>query len=283
MNSRAKLPKLLPDIRSPPIERVQHVSPQSTSTYTSYRSPRTLFRRIYPTTSFGAVFVENQTQIGADLLNIDDDGIETRPQVFDNPARMKLAIQTLRDFPTYQTCERLLVAFASLHDVWLSPKMITHCLKSVWTTFGDSLKCPRSERALSSMASLLFRNGDDAPAPDDDQPWINWFAGSSLRWEMIGVLFTFFGMTMQVLQDWDPLFNLPEQHGRTRKLASLRMKECADACLDLRNTDHPINIAVVTLWKNNGKLLSQIAGDECKSRPFGSCQNVCADTQPISR
>jgi hypothetical protein len=72
-----------------------------------------LFRRTYPTTSFSAVFHENQAQIGADLLDIDDDGLEIQPQVFDDPARMKLAMQTLRDFPTYQTCERLLVAFSS--------------------------------------------------------------------------------------------------------------------------------------------------------------------------
>ena len=60
---------------------------------------------------------ENRAQIGADLLEIDDDGVEIQMQVFDGPARMKLALQTLRDFPTYQTCERLLAAFSSLHDV----------------------------------------------------------------------------------------------------------------------------------------------------------------------
>ena len=145
--------------------------------------------------------------------------------------------------------------------------MIKHCLKSVWTTFGDTLNGHRSDSALSSMASLLFRNGDDPPTPDLDQPWVNWFTGSSLRWEMIGVLYTFFGMTMQVLQEWDPLFNQPEHLGRSRKLASLRMKQCSDACLDLRNTDHPINDVVVILWKNNGKMLSQVTGDECEFSP----------------
>lgn len=210
------------------------------------------------------MFHENQAQIGPDLLAIEDDGLDPGGHVADDPIRLKLAVQTLQDFPTHRTCERLLVASRTMYDVWLSPKMITHCLKSVWSTFGDALKDPRSDRELSSMAHSLFRNGETPARPDEEQAWVNWFCGSSLRWEMIGLLFTFYGLVMMQLQDWDPIFNLPEQRGRTRKSASLRMKQCADVCLSLRNTVHPINDAVVCLFKNTAKLYGQVAGDECE-------------------
>lgn len=260
VSSPAKLQKILPDVRSTQnIEILEHVSPQSAS---SYKSVKTLFRRTYATTSFSAVFHENQAQIGADLLNVEDEVLGTESTGVDDPARVKLAIHTLNDFPTHRTCESLLSAFSTLHDVWISPKMIRHCLKSVWSTFGDSLKGSRSDQGLSSMAYSLFSNGENPPVPDEDQPWVNWFAGSALRWEMIGILFTFFGMTMMRLQDWDPIFQLPEQRGRSRKSASRRMRECADACLNLRNSDYPVNDVTVILWKNSGKLFSQVAGDE---------------------
>lgn len=262
----ATLPTLLPETRSP--RTVEKSKPIATPPTSNHQSPRTtLFRRsgpTYATTSFSAVFQENQAQIGVDLLDVKDDGLNTREEVYNDPVRMKLAIKTLQGFPTYETCERLLLSTRVLHDVWLSPTMIQHCLQSVWSTFGSSLKGPMSDRKLSNMAYELFKNGKSAAHPDDDQPWVNWFGGLSLRWEMIGILFSFFGLSMMCLQDWDPIFNVREERENTRKSAAHRMKQCADACLKLRNTDHPTNDIIVILFKNIGKLYSQIEGDECE-------------------
>lgn len=266
VTSPKKPPSLLAAARlASSIEKVPIISPLSPLTYGSRQT--TLFRRSGPqhaTTSFSAVFHENQVQISPGLLDSDDEGPGAQVRIYDDPARMKLATQTLRDFPTYETCERLLVSLPILHDPWLSPKMISHCLKSVWSTFGAALQDSTSNSGLSSMARELFINGETAASPDDDQVWVNWYSGSLLRWEMIGILFTFFGLSMMHLQDWDPVFALAEQQGRLRKAASQRMKECADVCLSLRNTDHPTNDLVVCLLRNVGKLYSQIAGDECE-------------------
>lgn len=114
------------------------------------------------------------------------------------------------------------------------------------------------------MARELFKNGEHPPCPDDVEPWVNWFSGSLLRWEMIGILFSVFGFAMMHLQDWDPVFGLPEQRGQSRRSATHRMKECADACFSLRNTEHPTSNPVLFLLKNSSKLYSQIAGDECE-------------------
>ena len=266
VSSPAKLSKLLPEIRLP--QTVANLIPIQSLPPSAYGSPRpTLFKRPGPTydkTSFSAVFREHQAQIGAHLLDIEDDGAEGSVHAYDDPARLKFAIQTLHEFPTYETCERLMVSFSSLKDPWLSPKMVTHCLESVWSTFGDSLRDPMSDRGLAYMARSLFRNGESPDCPDEAEPWVNWFSGSSLRWEMVGILFTVFGFAMIHLQDWDPVFGLPEQHNRSRKSLALRMKECADACLGLRNTAHPTSDTVLCLLKNSWKLYSQVAGDECR-------------------
>lgn len=129
LSSPAKLPRLLPEKAESPqtIEKLIPIQSFSSSTYRSSRA--TLFKRTGPTydkTSFSAVFRENQAQIGAHLLDVEEEGPDARIHVYDDPVRMKLAVQTLRDFPTHQTCERLMVSFSTLKDPWLSPKMITH-------------------------------------------------------------------------------------------------------------------------------------------------------------
>ena len=266
ISTPAKLLRPLPEIKSPQtIENLMPMKSLPLSTYGSSRS--TLFKRTGPTydkTSFSAVFRENQAQIGAHLLDVGEANTDSRTHLYDDPVRMKLAIQTLKEFPTYETCERLLVSFSTLKDPWLSPKMVTHCMQSVWSTFGDSLRVSMSDGGISHMARELFKNGESPACPDQAQPWVNWFCGSLLRWEMIGILFTVFGFSMMHLQDWDPVFGLPEQRNRSRKSAARRMKECADACLGLRNTDHPTSDMVLCLLKNSWKLHSQVAGDECR-------------------
>jgi Fungal Zn(2)-Cys(6) binuclear cluster domain len=256
--SPARLPKLLPESRTLP-QTIRSLSPLA------YEVPRTtLFKRPgsrYAMTSVSAVFSENQDQIGADLLDVEE---EEPTKVYDDPVRMKLAIETLRAFPSPQTCQLLLIPLTTIHDVTISQKMITHCLNSVWSTFGHALKGSRPNNKLSKIAHELFSNGKTAAHPDNDQAWVNWFSGSPLRWEMIGMLFCSFGLSMMRLQDWDPIFNQPERHSQSRKSASCQMKECADACLSLRNRDHPKKDLLYCLFRNIGLLHSQIAGDECK-------------------
>lgn len=267
-HSAERLHRILPEVRSP--QETDSTSPVLSLTPSAYGSPATsLFKtphRPHGSTSFSAVFNENQAQIGPELLQVDDDGL-AREQNFEDDVRMSLATQTLAEFPTYLTCEHLLQRFSSLHDLFVSPKMIQHCTKSVWLAFGDVLNDVRRDEGLRKMARELFKNGRSAPCPDKEEPWVNWFCGSALRWEMIGVLFTFFGLSMMHRHDWDSIFNLPEQRGRSRRSASRRMMECANACLNLRNTEHSTTDLLVVLLKNISKLYSQIAGDECMYYP----------------
>lgn len=55
--------------------------------------------------------------------------------------------------------------------------------------------------------------------------------GKNIRFEMLGLYFCYIGMEYQALQDWDPLFNHPENSGRDRKQTAWRFGECAEVCL----------------------------------------------------
>jgi hypothetical protein len=113
--------------------------------------------------------------------------------------------------------------------------LVKHTITTLWSTFGEQLAVPRTSEKLTLIAETLFKNEEKPlpPAPDDGMEWLNTFTGPNLRFEMLGMLFCFFGMAYHSLLDGDPRFNIPENHGRDRKQSSWRMKECADICLKM--------------------------------------------------
>lgn len=99
--SPARPPRLLPETRTP----LQTTGSRSPPACEAPRIP--LFEQPgsqYEMSSFSAVFRENQEQIGADLLDVREKLLNSRRKVNDDPARMKLAVETLRAFPSSATC-----------------------------------------------------------------------------------------------------------------------------------------------------------------------------------
>jgi len=113
--------------------------------------------------------------------------------------------------------------------------LVGHAISTLWETFGEQLSIPRTPEKLTPIAETLFRNEekDLPPAPDDGMEWLNTFTGPNLRFEMMGMVFCFFGMAYHSLLDGDARFSIPENHGRDRKQTTWRMKECADVCLKM--------------------------------------------------
>lgn len=239
----------------------------------------------HETTRFSAVFSENQDSFGPVILDaIDSAGLApstgtTNPnhesvdelEVPPEPL-IELAIDTLLDFPTARTCDMLTEGLPYIYDVWLSPTMIQKCLSQVWTQYGHCLGDNRTRESVSRMAKDLFINskkpryseGSDGDNSFDPVGWINWFGGPDLRWEMIGILFTWAGMALRHKQEWDPVFDLPEQRGLNRRTAALKMRVCAVACGRLCEDYTEISDLLVICMKNACKLQSIIISDESK-------------------
>jgi len=155
--------------------------------------------------------------------------------------------------------------------VWLSPTIIAECLKQVWTEYGSHLGESRSRESVSVLAGDLFNNNKHPLPPlqhdnDNSGPggsnWRNWFGGPRLRWEMIGMLFTWAGFAFKCSQEWAPVFDLPELQGVNRHTAAAKMQECSVACLKLCESSPEINTIMVCLMKNSVKLESNIINDE---------------------
>ena len=238
--------------------------------------------RFYGPTSFSAVFNEN-VDLSEDL-NIGDNG-RKHPSTWpfgqpllgrDRPGaasvRMNHIVKALWNIPSQDICEKLLDAFDSLHHITLQKIMITHCIRTLWSTFGTGLAAPRSEERLSLIADVMFKN-EETPlpvAPEEGMAWINGFMGPNLRFEMLGLLFCFFGMAYQTLQEWDPLFQVLENNGMDRKQTSWRMKECADVCLKMCELSEENNEISIAAQLGTAVLESVCTGDESESSDLTS-------------
>ena len=215
--------------------------PETTSQYsqaTEIDASFSITSRYYGPTSFSSVFTEN------DLL----DGINHRiyflPSGLGSPLlrtdisstralQRNQIVLALSDMPSQDMCESLMGSKLESHfHITLNAILIKHAVAGLWSTFGELLSFPRTTEKLNVIADALFKNEKQlSPAPGDGIEWLSTYIGPNLRFEMLGLLFCFFGMAYQSLLDGDYRLSVPEHKGQDRKQLSWRMKECADICL----------------------------------------------------
>jgi hypothetical protein len=188
--------------------------------------------RYYGPTSFSAVFSEHQAKLNEDLLDIGEDSrkhpgawqfgqpLLGRERPNGPTARITQVIKALWNIPAEEVCETLLTkVLSSMRDVAFDHVMIKHCIETLYSTFGTELAAPRSAEKFVYMSKVIFKNEERPlpPSSDDGMEWLDTFMGPHVRFEIIRILFCFFDLAYLSLQDWDPLFELPENHGRNRK------------------------------------------------------------------
>ena len=230
--------------------------------------------RYYGPTSFAAIFSEHQE----DLLDIGED-IRKHPGAWpfgvpllgrERPngptARTKQTVKALLNIPSKEVCEMLLGTSDTVRQTCLDPAIIRHCITTLWSTFEVELSGTRDEEPMARIADVLFENEETplAPSPDDPAEWMNTFTGSNIRFEMMGMLFCFFGLGFMSLQDWDPVFKAPENDGRDRKQTAWRMKECAEVCMKMCDDSETVNYLVPALILSLKRLETGCTGDDSK-------------------
>lgn len=180
---------------------------------------------------------------------------------------MNQIVKALFNIPSREICEKLFRAFGSLHTYLVNPTFTRHCVETMWSTFGAELAEPRTSDKLARIAEVMFVN-EETPLPipsEDGMEWLDTFMGRNMRFETMGMLFCFFGMAYHTLQDWDELFQVPENHGRDRKQTAWRMKECADICLKMCEISEENNEISIALDHCALVLESVCTGDESMS------------------
>ncbi len=184
----------------------------------------------------------------------------------ENQEHIDQGIRILRRYPDRIICDRLLDRYFVVCDVMLPEPTIRYCHESIWSTYGSYLREPRTDERLSIMSRELCKNAmSPLPASSSTKEWTESFSGRSLRWEIVGNLFTIFGLSVMTVADWDPLFATDELGEEWNKRQSgEKSRECAEACLALCNDIDSLNDFVIALMSSAYALQSFYEGDTSK-------------------
>ena len=175
-------------------------------------------------------------------------------------------VRILHRYPNRTICDQLIDRYFLVADVTLPEPTMRYCHESIWSTYGRYLKEPRTNERLSIMSKELCKNAmSPLPASFSTKEWTQSFSGHKLRWEIVGNLFTIFGLSMTTMAEWDPLFVTDEDGGTWDKRKSgQESRECVEACLALCNDTDTVNDFVIALTSTAYVLQSVYEGDTSK-------------------
>ncbi|KAB8298710.1 hypothetical protein EYC80_000885 [Monilinia laxa] len=226
-------------------------------------------------TSFSAPFLENNKDFVSD---VDDRGESILSPVSMNApftfpvistgqqaAQISSGIKILSQLPDQATCELLVSRYTVKYIEYAFHKpTILYCMKSLWNTFGQSLRHPRKPEKLRDMVNLLNKNSStDFPESEDGKAWLSSLSGTNYRWEILGILFCVLGQQAVMMKDKEQESFFETQSGRRKQrlLFTADMHECAEGCLQICSKMDIGNILMLSLlWKTN-TLESEVIGD----------------------
>ncbi|KAM0135601.1 hypothetical protein ACHAO1_004955 [Botrytis cinerea] len=164
------------------------VSPQPSESIDSRIDHTATSRKVfgfYGPTSFSAPFLDNENGLVSD---VDDEGectfspgsITTPPALSivtngQQTAEISLGMRILSQLPDQVTCESLMEHYTlkSIEYAFHKPTIL-HCMKSLWSTFGSSLRHPRKPERLREIAYLLSKNtSTEFPDAEDGDAWLS--------------------------------------------------------------------------------------------------------------
>ncbi|KAM0163633.1 hypothetical protein ACHAPG_001159 [Botrytis cinerea] len=164
------------------------VSPQPSESIDSRIDHAATSRKVfgfYGPTSFSAPFLDNENGLVSD---VDDEGectfspgsITTPPALSivtngQQTAEISLGMRILSQLPDQVTCESLMEHYTlkSIEYAFHKPTIL-HCMKSLWSTFGSSLRHPRKPERLREIAYLLSKNtSTEFPDAEDGDAWLS--------------------------------------------------------------------------------------------------------------
>lgn len=230
-------------------------------------------------TSFTSVFMEHSEHFEVDHAlrqSEQNDWGKSNDKELDPPGTLGLSldrqllhlgVQVLRNIPDEWSCNVLFSKHVNPNDGWI--RMAGQALSdSMWHTYGKELnQQPRS--GLLDLACSISNNSSSVLVPEEDpQHWIQSFSGKNIRWEALGILYTYwaFGAISSSLESEVLLrYNRENPPVKDAKELMMKMKNCALICMDLCKQLSSANVLLVYLLYKHSILESIIKGDKSTS------------------
>ena len=185
-----------------------------------------------------------------------------------SPNLVALGMKVLLQIPNEVACSVLFSRHINPNDGWvrLAGERLS---SSIWSGFGPTLT-KRDCQEMEALTVLIFQNtSSELLEEDEPNTWFESFSGPNLRWEALGVLFTYWSFGALASVDGDFIFASASGVQKKRRDVMTELKECATSCIALCNhTDHGNPLLVYLLYKHS-LLESMISGDASNFRPEG--------------
>ncbi|KAK8006523.1 hypothetical protein PG991_012820 [Apiospora marii] len=174
---------------------------------------------------------------------------------------LKLCLEVLSCIPSRSTSEILFARNINPNDTWL-PGGRLRLASSLYEAFGATLEGTRRYPHLREMASTLCSNSKTRFFEDQEDPeeYMGSFCGRHMRWESLGILFTYWAFSASLTRDGD-MDPIGQDFVTGRQLV-LRFTTCVSKCMDIcRKLCAPPNTLFVFVCFRYTLLESNVSGD----------------------
>ncbi|RAL07260.1 uncharacterized protein BO97DRAFT_263008 [Aspergillus homomorphus CBS 101889] len=227
-------------------------------------------------TSFTSVFVEHRERFEVDHALVGSDTSATgytgrqspTPQGTNpvTPRLLQLGVQILQNIPDEETCNMIFVNRKVFMD-WCFRLANWQASKLTWDEYRPVLNARTNENLHSLARRLSECTMVPLPAEQDPQRWIESFSGKNARWELIGILFTYWSYgCVSLTHDSKAISRYCASRTiKGSKDMMLHFKKCASMCIEMCSELGGINVLFLHLLYKHNIMESNVSGDKSLS------------------
>ncbi|TVY65546.1 hypothetical protein LSUE1_G009661, partial [Lachnellula suecica] len=183
-----------------------------------------------------------------------------------DPRHVSLGVDILRLLPDEKTCDILLDYYlTNTPGLTGLPRIATkHILSSIFIAFGSALNFPHIDNDLEKISIQIIETGQSYYRdPDDAKEWIASLSGSSIRWEILGLLYITFAYGIIALSASEYAVIDERLARKNQKVCVREMKTCIEKCIELSR--HSLQPMFCNLLYKNLLLETVLEGDSSLS------------------
>nr|XP_036577642.1 fungal specific transcription factor [Colletotrichum truncatum]KAF6784676.1 fungal specific transcription factor [Colletotrichum truncatum] len=175
-------------------------------------------------------------------------------------ASLQAGLDVLQCIPRRQEAVALLDYHFNAYDAWIHP-LARLMLDSLYDTFGHIFEPPEcSKDLLTGLALVLGKNTSKVFCEDepDSRRWISQFVGANIRWETLGVLFTYWEFGARSINTRSGTSDIQ----KTSLKPAAVFRKSIESCLSLARAGTKTgNTMLVYIYYKRGIIDSVISGD----------------------
>lgn len=223
-------------------------------------------------TSYNAVFTEGQNEMGIDeeagTLATDELGYIPPASSQEYERKLKQAQAMLSVLRHFKHFKKLLTRWTSHQcDMVLISPWFPICMASVEQDLVNKIDF-NSNQSLMEACEMLFRNTSKPIVVSKDarfQSYARMFTGENLRWEAVGMIFTFCGLCCNDILPEDPILDFVHSSQNNRSVLAHKCLNASNLCVDFYEETRNHNDIGLWLTYENCILMSQTLGDDSKT------------------